>query len=57
MPEHPRIALVGNMKNNNFALMRYFRDVGEDALFLLRAKGRRRQTPQGCVKMPLWNAA
>lgn len=30
-----KIALIGNMNNNNFAIMRYFRDLGEDAhLFL-----------------------
>ncbi len=27
----PRIALVGNMNNNAFSLMRYFRDLGADA--------------------------
>ena len=30
-----RIALIGNMNNNNFALMRYFRDLGADADLLL----------------------
>ena len=30
-----RIAIIGNMNNNGFSLMRYFRDLGEDAhLFL-----------------------
>jgi glycosyltransferase involved in cell wall biosynthesis len=30
-----RIALIGNMNNNNFALMRFFRDLGADAHLLL----------------------
>jgi hypothetical protein len=30
-----KIALVGNMNNNNFSLMRYFRDLGADAHLLL----------------------
>ena len=30
-----KIALLGNMNNNNFAMMRYFRDLGEDAHLLL----------------------
>lgn len=30
-----KIALVGNMNNNNFAIMRYFRDLGADAHLLL----------------------
>ena len=30
-----KIALIGNMNNNNFALMRYFRDMGADAHLLL----------------------
>mgnify|MGYP001545069594 CR=1 FL=1 len=30
-----RIALVGNMNNNNFAILRYLRDLGEDAHLLL----------------------
>jgi len=30
-----KIGLIGNMNNNNFALMRYFRDLGEDAHLLL----------------------
>jgi hypothetical protein len=30
-----KIALIGNMNNNNFALMRYFRDLGADAHLLL----------------------
>ena len=29
------IALIGNMNNNNFAMMRYFRDLGADAHLLL----------------------
>ena len=32
-----KIALVGNMNNNNFAIMRYFRDLGADAHLLLWA--------------------
>jgi glycosyltransferase involved in cell wall biosynthesis len=32
-----KIALIGNMNNNNFALMRYFRDLGVDARLLLYA--------------------
>jgi hypothetical protein len=32
-----RIALIGNMNNNNFALMRYFRDLSKDAHLLLYA--------------------
>lgn len=31
----PRIAVIGNMNNNHFALMRYLRDLGEDADLLL----------------------
>jgi hypothetical protein len=31
------IGLIGNMNNNNFALMRYFRDLGADAHLLLYA--------------------
>jgi hypothetical protein len=30
-----KIALIGNMNNNNFAIMRYFRDLGADAHLLL----------------------
>jgi hypothetical protein len=30
-----KIALIGNMNNNNFAIMRYFRDLGFDAHLLL----------------------
>lgn len=30
-----KIGLVGNMNNNNFAMMRYFRDLGADAHLLL----------------------
>lgn len=30
-----KIALLGNMNNNNFAIMRYFRDLGADAHLLL----------------------
>ena len=30
-----KIALLGNMNNNNFALLRYFRDLGFDAHLLL----------------------
>jgi hypothetical protein len=32
-----KIALIGNMNNNNFAMMRYFRDLGADAHLLLYA--------------------
>lgn len=32
-----KIGLIGNMNNNNFALMRYFRDLGADAHLLLFA--------------------
>jgi glycosyltransferase involved in cell wall biosynthesis len=31
----PRIAVIGNMNNNSFALMRYLRDLGLDAYLLL----------------------
>ncbi len=35
-----KIALIGNMNNNNFALMRYFRSLGVDAhLFLFSDDG------------------
>src|SRR5659263_494855 len=38
--EKYRIALIGNMNNNFFSLMRYFRDLGHDAvLFLYREDG------------------
>lgn len=30
-----KVALIGNMNNNNFAIMRYFRDNGIDAHLLL----------------------
>ncbi len=30
-----RVALIGNMNNNNFALMRYLRDLGMDAHLLM----------------------
>jgi len=30
-----KIGLIGNMNNNNFAMMRYFRDLGADAHLLL----------------------
>lgn len=30
-----KVAFIGNMNNNNFALMRYFRDIGIDAHLLL----------------------
>lgn len=32
-----KIGLIGNMNNNNFALLRYFRDLGADAHLLLYA--------------------
>ena len=32
-----KIALIGNMNNANFAIMRYFRDLGADAHLLLYA--------------------
>ena len=32
-----KIAIIGNMNNNGFALMRYFRDLGADAHLLLYA--------------------
>lgn len=32
-----KVALIGNMNNNNFALMRYFHDLGVDAHLLLYA--------------------
>ena len=32
-----KIALIGNMNNNNFAMMRYFRELNEDAHLLLFA--------------------
>lgn len=32
-----KIAVIGNMNNNGFALMRYFRDLGADAHLLLNA--------------------
>ncbi len=32
-----KIGLIGNMNNNNFAMMRYFRDLGSDAHLLLYA--------------------
>jgi hypothetical protein len=32
-----KIALIGNMNNNNFSIMRYFRDLGADAHLLLYA--------------------
>ena len=30
-----KLGLIGNMNNNNFAMMRYFRDLGADAHLLL----------------------
>ena len=30
----PRIAIIGNMNNNGFSLLRYFRDLGADAYLL-----------------------
>lgn len=36
-----KVALIGNMNNNNFAMLRYFRDLGVDAhLFLYEEDGR-----------------
>ena len=38
MPEKSKnfkLALIGNMNNNNFSLLRYFRDAGVDAHLLL----------------------
>jgi len=36
-----KVALIGNMNNNNFAMLRYFRDLGLDAhLFLFEEDGR-----------------
>lgn len=32
-----KIALIGNINNNNFAMMRYFRDLGADAHLLLNS--------------------
>jgi glycosyltransferase involved in cell wall biosynthesis len=46
-----KIGLIGNVNNNNFALMRYFRDLGADAHLLLNSNdGRgalRHFTPDG----------
>jgi hypothetical protein len=40
MKTSAKIALIGNMNNNNFSIMRYFRDLGYDAhLFLLTTDG------------------
>lgn len=39
-----KIALLGNMNNNNFAIMRYFRDLGADAHLLLWSND-----GQGCL--------
>ncbi len=32
--QKPRIAIIGNMNNNGFSLLRYFRDLGADAYLL-----------------------
>ena len=33
-----KVALIGNMNNNNFSIMRYFRDLGIDAHLILFKK-------------------
>ncbi len=48
-----RIALIGNTCNNNFSLMRYFRDLGHDAhLFLYSNEGLINENP---IHNPEWD--
>lgn len=48
-----KIALIGNTCNNNFSLMRYFRDLGHDAhLFLYSNEGLTNENP---IHNPEWD--
>jgi glycosyltransferase involved in cell wall biosynthesis len=50
-----KIGLIGNMNNNNFALMRYFRDLGADAHLMLYANDGRNTLSHFTPEADTWN--
>lgn len=50
-----KIALIGNMNNANFAIMRYFRDMGADAHLLLYANDGQRSLSHFKPESDTWN--
>lgn len=53
----PCIGLVGNMNNNNFALLRYFRDLGANAHLLLYADDGAGDLSHFAVECDTWDMA
>ena len=50
-----KIALIGNMNNNNFTIMRYFRDLGVDAHLLLNSNDGRGGLSHFSPEADTWN--
>ena len=50
-----KIALIGNMNNNNFALMRYFRILGADAHLLLYSNDGKRELSHFKPECDTWD--
>lgn len=50
-----KVALVGNMNNNNFTLLRYFRDIGVDAHLLLYSNDGKTTLSHFTPESDCWN--
>jgi len=50
-----KVALVGNMNNNNFSLLRYFRDIGVDAHLLLYSNDGKTTLSHFSPESDCWN--
>ena len=50
-----KVALIGNMNNNNFSLLRYFRDIGVDAHLLLYSNDGRATLSHFSPESDCWN--
>ena len=50
-----KIALIGNINNNNFAMMRYFRDLGVDAHLILYKNDGKHQLDHFAPTNDTWN--
>ena len=50
-----KVGLIGNMNNNNFALMRYFRDLGVDAHLLLYSNDGKNELSNFKPESDTWN--
>ena len=50
-----KVGLIGNMNNNNFSLMRYFRDLGVDAHLLLYANDGKEALSHFTPEADTWN--